>query len=75
VRRAGWGGRFTTTLPSGEHHGTYYTVALGISFAVFVWECHGNIAFSKIVDCIVKRFSWRISPWRLLACHPLGFLS
>lgn len=28
VRRAGWGGRFTTTLPSGEHHGTYYTVAL-----------------------------------------------
>jgi DNA-binding response OmpR family regulator len=28
VRRAGWGGRFTTTLPSGEHKGTYYTVAL-----------------------------------------------
>jgi hypothetical protein len=28
VRRAGWGGRFTTTLPSGEHQGTYYTVAL-----------------------------------------------
>ena len=28
VRRAGWGRRFTTTLPSGEHHGTYYTVAL-----------------------------------------------
>jgi hypothetical protein len=23
VRRAGWGGRFTTTLPSGEHTGTY----------------------------------------------------
>ena len=23
VRRAGWGGRFTTTLPSGEHQGTY----------------------------------------------------
>ncbi len=28
VRRAGWGNRFTTTLPSGEHQGTYYTVAL-----------------------------------------------
>jgi hypothetical protein len=28
VRRAGWGGRFTTTLPSGEHQGTYYTLAL-----------------------------------------------
>ena len=28
VRRAGWGGRFTTTLPSGQHEGTYYTVAL-----------------------------------------------
>jgi hypothetical protein len=28
VRRAGWGGRFSTTLPSGEHQGTYYTVAL-----------------------------------------------
>jgi hypothetical protein len=28
VRRAGWRGRFTTTLPSGEHQGTYSTVAL-----------------------------------------------
>jgi hypothetical protein len=28
VRRAGWGGRFTTRLPSGQHQGTYYTVAL-----------------------------------------------
>jgi hypothetical protein len=28
VRRVGWGGRFTTPLPSGEHRGTYYTVAL-----------------------------------------------
>ena len=28
VRRAGWGPRFTTTLPSGQHQGTYYTVAL-----------------------------------------------
>jgi hypothetical protein len=28
VRRAGWGGRFTPTLPSGQHQGTYYTVAL-----------------------------------------------
>src|SRR5712692_3876537 len=28
VRRAGWGGRFTTTLPGGQHQGTYYTVAL-----------------------------------------------
>jgi hypothetical protein len=28
VRRAGWGGRFTTTVPSGEHKGTYSTVAL-----------------------------------------------
>jgi hypothetical protein len=28
VRRAGWGGRFTTTLPSGAHQGTYYPVAL-----------------------------------------------
>ncbi len=28
VRRAGWGSRFTTPLPSGAHQGTYYTVAL-----------------------------------------------
>src|SRR6267143_776822 len=28
VRRAGWGSRCTTTLPSGQHQGTYYTVAL-----------------------------------------------
>jgi hypothetical protein len=28
VRRAGWGPRFTTTLPSGAHQGKYYTVAL-----------------------------------------------
>jgi hypothetical protein len=28
VRRAGWGGHFTTTLPGGPHQGTYYTVAL-----------------------------------------------
>src|SRR4029453_7879548 len=28
VRRAGWGGRFTTTLPSGQPQGAYYTVAL-----------------------------------------------
>src|SRR6266849_3776953 len=28
VRRVGWGGRFTTPLPSGQHQGTYYTVAL-----------------------------------------------
>jgi len=28
VRRAGWGPCFTTTLPSGHHQGTYYTVAL-----------------------------------------------
>jgi hypothetical protein len=28
VRRAGWGGRFTTTLPSGQHQGTDDTVAL-----------------------------------------------
>jgi hypothetical protein len=28
VRRAGWGPRFTTTLPSGQQQGTYYTVAL-----------------------------------------------
>jgi hypothetical protein len=28
VRRAGWGGRFTTTLPSGQHQGPYYTIAL-----------------------------------------------
>ena len=28
VRRAGGGGRVTTTLPSGQHQGTYYTVAL-----------------------------------------------
>jgi hypothetical protein len=28
VRRAGWGGRFTPTLPSGQHQGMYYTVAL-----------------------------------------------
>jgi hypothetical protein len=27
-RWAGWGNRFTTTLPSGQHQGTYYTVAL-----------------------------------------------
>src|SRR5215510_3280787 len=28
VRRAGWSGRFTTSLHSGQHQGTYYTVAL-----------------------------------------------
>jgi hypothetical protein len=28
VRRAGWGPRFTTTLPSGQQQGTYSTVAL-----------------------------------------------
>jgi hypothetical protein len=28
MRRAGWGPRFTTTLPSREHQETYYTVAL-----------------------------------------------
>jgi hypothetical protein len=28
VRRAGWGGRFTPTLPRGQHKGTYDTVAL-----------------------------------------------
>lgn len=28
VRRAGWGPRFTTTLPSGQPQGTYYTVAV-----------------------------------------------
>src|SRR5712692_1285281 len=28
VRRAGWGSRFTTTLPTGQQQGTYYTVAL-----------------------------------------------
>jgi hypothetical protein len=28
VRRAGWSKRFTTTLPSGQHQGTYYTIAL-----------------------------------------------
>src|SRR5713101_900069 len=28
VRRAGWGSRCTTTRPSGQHQGTYYTVAL-----------------------------------------------
>ena len=28
VRRAGWGSQFTTPLPSGQHQGTYYTVAL-----------------------------------------------
>ena len=28
VRRAGWGMRFKTTLPTGQHQGDYYTVAL-----------------------------------------------
>ena len=28
VRRAGWSERLTTTLPSGQHQGIYYTVAL-----------------------------------------------
>jgi DDE_Tnp_1-associated/Transposase DDE domain len=28
VRRAGWGRQFTTTLPSGQYQGTYYTIAL-----------------------------------------------
>jgi hypothetical protein len=28
VRRAGWSKRFTTTLPSGQHQGRYYTIAL-----------------------------------------------
>ena len=28
IRRAGWGTRFKTTLPTGRHQGDYYTVAL-----------------------------------------------
>src|SRR5260370_4188236 len=28
VRRAGWSGRFTTTLPIGQHQGMYYAEAL-----------------------------------------------
>ena len=28
MRRAGWAGRFTTPLPSGQHQGTDYRVAL-----------------------------------------------
>jgi hypothetical protein len=28
VRRAGWSEQFTTSLPSGHHQGTYYTVAV-----------------------------------------------
>jgi hypothetical protein len=35
---------------------------LGISFVVFGKECHGKIDSSTIVDCTVKRFSWRTSP-------------
>jgi hypothetical protein len=50
-------------------------ILLGISFAVFVEECHGNIASSTIIDCTIKRFSWRTLTWRLLSCHPLGCLS
>src|SRR5215813_15008651 len=47
-------------------------VVLDISFAVFVEECHGQIASSMIVDCTVKRLYWRTRPWRYLSCHPLG---
>jgi Mrp family chromosome partitioning ATPase len=48
---------------------------LGISFAVFIEECHGNIASSTIVDDTVKRSCWRILPWCLLSGHPLGCVS
>jgi len=48
---------------------------LGISFAVFAQECHGPIASSMIVDCVIKRLCWRTSPWPHLACHPVGCLS
>jgi DNA-binding response OmpR family regulator len=67
VRRAGWGGRFTTTLPSGEHQGTYYTVALDGSeyFRSTTIQCphclrqtdpQGRVQYShKIVGATVVR--------------------
>jgi hypothetical protein len=67
VRRAGWGGRFTTTLPSGDHQGTYYTVALDGSeyFRSTTIECphclrqtdpQGRVHYSpKIVGATVVR--------------------
>lgn len=67
VRRAGWGGRFTTTLPSGQHQGTYYTVALDGSeyFRSTKIQCphclrqtdpHGRVHYShKIVGATVVR--------------------
>ena len=67
VRRAGWGGRFTTTLPSGEHQGTYYTVALDGSeyFRSTTIQCshclrqtdpQGRVHYShKIVSATVVR--------------------
>jgi DNA-binding response OmpR family regulator len=67
VRRAGWGGRFTTTLPSGKHQGTYYTVALDGSeyFRSTTMECphclrqtdpQGRVPYShKIVGATVVR--------------------
>ena len=67
VRRAGWSGRFTTTLPSGEQQGTYYTVALDGSeyFRSTTIQCphclrqtdpQGRIHYShKIVGATVVR--------------------
>ena len=48
---------------------------LGISFAVFVQGCHGNIESSKIVDCTVNYFCWRTLSWLRSSSHPLGPLS
>ena len=50
-------------------------VALDISFAIFVWECHGNIESSKIIDCTIKRSCWRTLSWLPSSSHPLGCLS
>jgi hypothetical protein len=69
VRRAGWGTRFTTTLPSGQHQGTYYTVALAGSeyFRSTKVQCphclrqldpQGRVHYShKIVGATVVRAS------------------
>jgi DNA-binding response OmpR family regulator len=69
VRRAGWGGRFTTRLPSGEHQGRYYTVALDGSayFRSTTIQCphclrqtdpQGRVHYShKIVGATVVRAS------------------
>jgi hypothetical protein len=75
VRRAGWSGRFTTTLPSGAHQGTYYTVALDGSeyFRSTTVQCphclrqtdpqgHGHYSHKLVGATVVRAGSPQVLP-------------